>query len=77
MYIHVPVKICNVNPHRTHYLQGNAKKLPRTSLRFDEEPSDVLCSFLYEITGGDRDGLKGMLTLLSSYISNLTRYCLM
>ena len=35
------------------------KHLPKTSLSFEEEPADSLCSYLHTLTGDDLGGLKG------------------
>ena len=49
---------------------GLSKEFPRTNLRFDEDAVDVLCSFLYEMTGGERIGLKGNTGNLVSHFFN-------
>jgi hypothetical protein len=36
------------------------KCFPMTPLSFEDEPSEILCAFLHEITGGDICGLKGL-----------------
>ena len=39
--------------------ERRVRQFPKAVLSFEEEPAEVLCSVLYELTGGEKGGIKG------------------